>query len=147
MKRNILLWSALLCTSMLSAQQPWKLDLTAVGDSLTLRIDLYEESIPVPSMEMFGPMNGYMSGDIYRVWAVTSFEIIDDRTAKLRLSNDMGSETQAATLSALSDSTYRLKFDGYNAVRRVSKGKKLVKAPSEFLMQKRVSHIRNVGRQ
>ena len=63
---------------------------------LLLRKKVDEESIQVPGMEMFGPMNGYLGGDIYCVWSVTSFKIQDDKVATLRLSNDLGSETQKA---------------------------------------------------
>ena len=88
-------------------------------------------------MDMFGPMNGYLGGNIYGVWSVTSFKIQDDKVATLRLSNDLGSETQKATLTQQSDSLYILRFDGLNVVKRAI-GKKLVKIPSEFKMRKDV---------
>ena len=37
---------------------PWKLSLTCPEEKIDLVIDLYEESVEVPTMEMFGPMNG-----------------------------------------------------------------------------------------
>ena len=128
---------ALLATASLGmkAQEPWKMNLTCEAEKITLHMDLYEESITVPRMEMFGPMNGYLGGDIYGVWAITSFQIKNEREATLRISNDLGSETQSISLVQQSDSTWQLRFEGRNVVKRVN-GKKLVKIPSELLMKK-----------
>ena len=80
-----------------------------------------------------GPMNGYMDGNIYGVWYVVAFDIKDDKQASITIANDLGSEDQKLTLTQNSDSTYQLKFLGYNAVKR-AQGKKLVKIPSEMKM-------------
>ena len=102
----------LTCAASLAAQGPWKLRLTCPQEKILLNIDLYEESITVPTMEDFGPMNGYMNGNIYGVWTVTSFRIKDNNTATLNLSNDLGSETQETLLIQLNDSTWKLKVVG-----------------------------------
>lgn len=122
-----------LCLSA-NAGKPWKLSLTDPKEKITLDIDLYEESIDVPGMEMFGPMNGYLGGNIYGVWTVTSFQIKKDK-AILRLSNDMGSETQEAELSQTSDSTYTLKLLGSTVVKR-AEGRKLHKITPTLKMIK-----------
>ena len=114
-------------------QQPWKLQLHSPEEKIDLRLDLYEESIEVPGLEAFGPMNGYMDGNIYGVWYVVGFDIKDDKHATITIANDLGSEDQKLTLTQNADSTYQLKFLGYNAVKR-AQGKKLVKIPSEFKM-------------
>lgn len=125
----------LTCAASLAAQGPWKLRLACPQEKILLNIDLYEESITVPTMEDFGPMNGYMNGNIYGVWTVTSFRIKDNNTATLNLSNDLGSETQETLLTQLNDSTWKLKFVGRPVVKRVA-GKKLVKIPTELTMKK-----------
>ena len=130
---SLLLVSFCFC-SALQAQSPWKVKLHCPEENILLHIDLYEESINVPGMDMFGPMNGYLGGNIYGVWSVTSFRIQDDKVAMLRLSNDLGSETQKATLTQQSDSIYVLHFDGLNVVKRAV-GKKLVKIPSDLKMK------------
>ena len=117
------------------AGQPWKLQLHSPEEKIDLRIDLYEESIEVPGLEAFGPMNGYLGGNIYGVWYVVGFDIKDDQHATLTIANDLGSEDQKLALTQTSDSTYQLKFLGYNAVKR-AQGKKLVKIPSELRMTK-----------
>ena len=135
MKRILFLFFiALSLSSTVMAQGPWKLKLLCPEENVRLHIDLYEESVKVPGLEMFGPMNGYLGGNIYGVWTVTSFKIQDDKTATLRLSNDLGSETQKATLTQQSDSLYLLHLDGVNVVKRVV-GKKLVKVPIDFKMK------------
>lgn len=107
------------------ANEPWKVNLIDKKQNITLRLNLYAEDIEVPDMEMFGPMNGYLGGNIYGVWPVTSFEI-KKKKAILRLSNDLGSETQEAELTQTSDSTYILKLTGSTVIKRVN-GRKLVK--------------------
>ena len=117
-------------------EQPWKLQLHDPEEKIDLHIDLYEESIEVPGLEAFGPMNGYLGGNIYGVWYVVGFDIKDDQHATITIANDLGSEDQKLTLTQNSDSTYQLKFLGYNAVKR-AQGKKLVKIPSELKMEKK----------
>jgi hypothetical protein len=112
-------------STSICASKPWKLHLKEPKMKIELKIDLYEESIEVPDMEMFGPMNGYLGGNIYSVWPVTSFKIKKDKVI-LRLSNDLGSETQEAELTQTSDSTYTLKLIGSTVVKKVE-GRKLVK--------------------
>lgn len=115
-------------------QHPWKLRLQSPEEKVNLNLDLYEESIEVPGFEAFGPMHGYMDGNIYGVWYVVGFDIKDDKHATVTIANDLGSEDQKLTLTQNSDSTYQLKFLGYNAVKR-AQGKKLVKIPSEMKMK------------
>ncbi len=65
---------------------------------------------------------------------ITSFKIQDDKTATIKLSNDLGSETQKATLTQQSDSIYALHLDGTVVVKRVV-DRKLVKVLSDFKMR------------
>ena len=119
--------------TVVNGGQPWKLRLHCPEERIDLRLDLYEESIEVPGLEAFGPMNGYLDGNIYGVWYVVGFDIKDDKNATITIANDLGSEDQKLTLTQNADSTYQLKFLGYNAVKR-AQGKKLVKIPSEMKM-------------
>lgn len=115
--------------------QPWKFQLHCLEEKIDLYLDLYEESIEVPGLEDFGPMNGYLGGNIFGVWYVVGSDIKDDKHATLTIANDLGSEDQKLTLTQTSDSTYQLKFIGYNAVKR-AQGKKLVKIPGELKLKK-----------
>ena len=121
---------------LLNADNPWKLQLHCPEEKIDLRLDLYEESIEVPGLDVFGLMNGYLDGNIYGIWYVVGFDIKDDKHATVTIANDLGSEDQKLTLTQISDSTYQLKFLGYNAVKR-AQGKKLVKIPGELIMRKK----------
>ncbi len=135
-RKTILALYAMICLTAYPENKPWCLSLVCPEENLNLHLDLYEESIEVPGLEMFGPMNGYMDGDIYGVWYVTSSKIKNDREATIKMGNELGSENQKMTLIQLNDSTWKLRFEGYNAVKRV-RGKKLVKTPSEYLLKKK----------
>lgn len=127
--KKLLLCASLLVTFSALADGPWKLSMKTEKSKINLKLDLYEESIEVPGMDDFGPMNGYISGNIYGIWAVTSCKIIDDKHAQLRLSNDLGSETQEAHLTLIGDSICKMELKGTVVVKRVE-GKKLVKIDS-----------------
>lgn len=131
MKQLFLLISLAVC-QLSHASGPWKLNLADRTENIILRIDLHEESIEVPGMEMFGPMHGYLGGNVYGVWTVTSFRIGKGK-ATLRLSNDLGSETQEAELSQTTDSTYQLRLTGNVVVKR-AEGRKLHKIPAVLKM-------------
>lgn len=135
MKKSIFLTLLLATCSNVIANGPWKLSLHCKEEKINLKIDLYEESIEVPGMDMFGPMNGYMNGNIYGVWTITSFKIIDDKKATFKISNDLGSETQKVSLTQQNDSIWTLRFEDGNVVKRAVKNK-LVKIPSELQMTK-----------
>jgi len=110
------------------ADGPWKVKLFNEKEKNTLAIDLYEETVNVPGMEDFGPMNGYLNGlNIYGVWMVTSFDIKSDTHAVIRMSNDLGSDTQECDLKITGDSIYTLTLLGKNYVKKVV-NKKFAKA-------------------
>lgn len=117
--KSILLTILLTIAATTMAQQPWKIYLHNKELNLRLNLNLYEETITVPSMEMFGPMNGYLGGTLANVWTLTSFRIESDDKVTLRLSNDLGSETQECILTHENDSTYRLDVKGNQNLRKV----------------------------
>lgn len=135
MKKAVTSVLLFLCITM-NAGGPWKMGLTCPNENINLIIDLYEESIDVPGLEMFGPMNGYLNGNIYGVWYVTGFNILDDKNVTIKVANDLGSENQKISLTQTSDSTWTLKFEGQQVVKRAV-GKKLVKIPRELVMKKK----------
>lgn len=134
--KKLLLCASLLLALTALADGPWKFTMKSTTPKTTLKLDLYEESIEVPQMEEFGGMNGYLLGDIYGTWVVTSGEIIDSTHAKLRLSNDFGSETQEALLTLTGDSICKMELKGGVVIKRVEGGKKLVKIGSTLEFRK-----------
>ena len=134
MKNRALLSVVLLLSIALRAGEPWKLQLTNKEEQVDLKLDVYEESIDVPGMELFGPMNGYLAGKgVYGTWMVTSFQIKNNKEATLRLSNDQGSETQAILLTWQNDSTYLMELQNGVVVKKVV-NKKLVKIPGKITL-------------
>lgn len=132
--RRMMLAATLVGSVMtMSADEPWRLRLQS-EEGVELHLDLYAESIDVPGMEMFGPMNGYLGGKIYGVWPITSFEIKNAKNATLRVSNDLGSESQELTLKQDTDSTWTMRLVGTNVIRK-SVNKKLVKMPDRYVMR------------
>lgn len=115
--------------------QPWKCSLFCKDHGTKLVLDLYKETVEVPGMDMFGPMNGYLGGNIFGVWMLTTFEIKDNTHAILRLSNDLGSDTQECLLTIQPDGTYRLDLKGAVYVKKVV-NKKLVKVDNLMIFNK-----------
>ncbi len=114
------------------AQEIWKFKAESQTEKISLNIDLYNESIDVPTMEMFGPMNGYIQGKgVYGVWMVTSLKIKSDKEATVHLSNDLGSETQAVRLTLQNDSVCTFEQIDGNVIKKVV-GRKLVKIPKKI---------------
>lgn len=102
----------------LNASEPWKGTIISDTENIRLKFDLYNESIEVPGMEMFGKMNGYMNGNVYGVWSITSCEIKDSTHASIHLSNDLGSDTQVCNLTILNDSIYKLELKGGTVIKK-----------------------------
>ena len=78
----------------------------------------------------------FTNGNIYGVWYVTGFDIKDDKNVTIKVANDLGSENQKISLTQTSDSTWTMKFEGQQVVKRAV-GKKLVKIPRELVMKKK----------
>ncbi len=121
-----------LACQCLRAQQPWKFRMENAENEVLLCLDLYEESVDVPGMSMFGPMNGYLGGKgVYGVWMVTSCKIVSDREALIHLSNDQGSETQPVRLTLTSDTTCLFEQTNGSVIKKAV-NRKLVKIPSKL---------------
>lgn len=121
------------CSLLAMAQQTFKTSLSCKEENLHLTIDLYKESIYVPGMEMFGPMHGYLNGNVYGIWTITSSKIINENTALIRLSNDQGSETQEVKLTKNENEYVFEQVDGVSIKKVV--GRKLVKIPKKLIFK------------
>ena len=120
MKRNLMFLVLCVFSIATMAQQAFKGSLSCKEENLHLTIDLYEESINVPGMEMFGPMHGYL-------------KIVNATTALIRLSNDQGSETQEVKLTKNDDQYIFEQVDGV-CIKKVE-GRKLVKIPKKLIFK------------
>lgn len=97
---------------------------------VNLYLNLYEETLSVPGFSFVGKVNGYMKGGIYGTWMLVKHEI-KGKTARLRFSNDIGSDSQDIEFTQTSDSTYVYHATGGNAIRKAV-GRKLVKVTGEM---------------
>lgn len=117
------------------AQQLFKGRFYNGENRINLYLDLYEETVEIPGYSFLGKTNGYMGGNIYGLWMLTSHKI-SGNTATLRFSNDLGADSQTIVLTMLPDSTFSYQAVDGNAIRKTA-GRKLVKVPSEMVFKRR----------
>lgn len=140
MKNKLLLFfcALMLAGGQLSAQtadRPFKGRFYNEENRIYLTLDLYEATLDAPGLSFLGKVNGFMNGNIYGIWLLTSNKI-EGKTATLRFSNDQGSDAQTVRLTAQSDSVLIYKALDGNSIRRVEK-RKLVKIPSEMTFRRK----------
>ena len=120
----------------ITAGEPFRGTFKGEELKITLEINLYEEDVKVPGMEMFGPMNGYLRGtDLYCTWYVSRVQQATDNKASVHFSNELGSETQAVELTLKDDSLLTLRQTGGSVLKKVV-GKKLQKLPNEITFKR-----------
>ena len=137
MKRLLALCAlSTLCLAALRAQQPattspFKGTFVNKEFRINLVIDADSASITIPGLSFLGPTNGYMGGNIYGIWMVTSCEV-KGSTATFRLSNDQGADSQTIQLTPTPPGAcLHYEAQGGNEVKRVQ-GRKLVKIPGKL---------------
>ena len=98
-----------------------------------MRLNLYEETIPIPGQEILGNTFGYLKKSTdSRVWIVTGVTISKDgKKADLEMINDYGSEDLNAELILNSDSTYLLRQLSGSTIKIAGKNK-WIKLPKEL---------------
>lgn len=112
-----------------------------VSDELGLRLhlNLDEEDILIPGMSFLGPTNGYLDGKtnnhVYGVWMLLRFSAEGDK-AKLRFTNDIGSDSQDIVLTRIDDDTFEYKAVGTNVITKVEGGRKLVKIAASTTLRR-----------
>lgn len=106
---------------------------------LRLHLDLDNESIDIPGMSFLGPTNGYLDGTdnnhVYGVWMLLKFSV-EGNKAKLRFSNDIGSDSQDVQLTLNSNGTLQYTAIGANNIKKVEGGRKLVKIPATMTLHR-----------
>ncbi len=124
-----------LCVGM-KAQTTLKGNFVDWKNKIHLKLDLEHESVLVPGMEFLGMTNGYMNGDIYGVWMVTSSKVIDQQFV-VKFTNDFGSESQVVHFTLKNDSTLLYEAQEPTVIKKAVK-RKLYKIPSKltFIRQK-----------
>lgn len=105
---------------------------------LRLHLDLNNESIEIPGMSFLGETHGYLDGTtnnhVYGVWMLIRHSV-EGNKAKLRFTNDIGSDSQDIVLTLVNDSTLEYNAVGSNSIRKVE-GRKLVKIPASMTLHR-----------
>lgn len=117
------------------ARRPFEGELFCKETGASIVLNLYEENVSVPNFAFLGKTHGYMSGGIYGTWIIVS-HTIEGKKATIRLSNDIGSDSQNIDLEQVNDSTFSYHARGGNAIRRAV-GRKLVKVTGEMTFIKK----------
>lgn len=118
------------------AQTAFKGDFENKQEGLNLTLNLQEETIYVPGMSFIGATHGYLSGNLYGIWIITSVQIKDESHATIHLSNDQGADTQVVGLTLEGDSLLSFEAKGRMLIKRVEK-KKLAKLSSTIKFYRR----------
>ena len=115
------------------AEEPFKCIVTNKEYNVFLRLNLYEETIPIPGQDILGNTFGYLKKPTdSRVWIVTGATISKDgKKASLEMVNDYGSEDLNAELILNSDSTYLLRQLSGSTIKIAGKNK-WIKLPKEL---------------
>ena len=123
--------------AQMAAQQkpdgPFKCIVTNQEYNVFLRLNLYEETIPIPGQDILGNTFGYLKKTTdSRVWIITGAEISKDgKKASLEMVNDYGSEDLNAELTITNDSTYVLRQLEGSTIKVAGKSK-WIKLPKEL---------------
>ena len=139
MKKLILATLLVMTAISVSAQQenrPFRAHLYNSEYDVFLRIDFYDESITVPSQDLYGSLPGYL-GKTHNsfCWLITTAKV-KGHTAHIALINDYGSEDLTATLTVKNDSIYELKQVEGSAL-KVPKDGKWQKLPKVLTLKRR----------
>lgn len=130
----ILILYIFVSTTFAQSNDTFKETFINAENKVQIHLDLKGKSIVVPGYEFLGATPGYMCGNIYGIWLLTSSKV-RGKELELRFSNDQGSDTQTILFKQITDSTFQYQTVGGNAVKRVI-NRKLVKMPSTMLFLK-----------
>lgn len=139
MKQLFTIIASLFCCITASAQASlFKGDFISEETGIQLHLDLEEETVEVPGLSFIGPTHGYLDGktynDVYGTWMIVKFSV-DGNKAKIRFTNDIGSDSQDIVLIYNDDDNISYSTSGGNCIRRVE-NRKLVKTQSSTTLKK-----------
>jgi len=97
-----------------------------------LKFNFYDNNILVPGQEIFGEIPGYF-GDKNdgRKWLITTAKIINNKEAKIDLTDDYGSEDLTGTIVIVNDSTITL-TQGEGSSLKIARNRKWIKLPKKL---------------
>lgn len=141
-KHSILLFSIvfsiLLCSFTQEEKRPFKGSFFNKENNIRLEIDLYDTTVVAPAYSFLGAMNGYMTGNLYDAWFVTAHDIKKGK-ATVKLSNDLGADTQELLLYFNKEGKLIYETRGTNVIRR-AENHKWIKLPDKMIFERKNSH-------
>lgn len=138
-KVAFLLFILLAFSLIATADEPFRGHFYSKEYGISLKLNLYADSVMIPGYEFLGPTGGFMRGDtdenLYGTWMILSHKI-DGKKAILRMTNDIGSDAQTIEFTQINDSTFRYRAIGSNEVKKAIK-RKLYKIENEMFFEKK----------
>ena len=136
MKKILTLTCFILNSMIMFAQQPFVGRFYNEEYHIFLDINFNEKNIIVPNQEIFGELDGYIGSTLCNtVWAITS-SAVTDKTAKIEVINNYGSEDFTATVKLLDDNTIVYEHKNGSSL-KFPVNKKWQKIPSKLKFQKK----------
>ncbi len=118
----------------LQAQDKFKGGFINEEFKISLRLNLYDDDIPVPGFEL-DSCYGYLRGGINGAWVILKVVSLGDDEAEVRAVSERGSDAQNLRISVGDDGKLFLRqIDGTNI--KGVKGRKYVKLPKEIEFNK-----------
>ena len=136
MKRILLsaIFAVLVCMSTF-AQDSFKGQFFNQDLGITLTIDFYEKSIPVPGLEDLEQCYGYLKGNINGSWIILKVVKVEDNKALVRAASERGGDAQNLEFTVVGDEFIAFKQVDDTNIKGVE-AKKYVKLPKLVEMRK-----------
>lgn len=126
MKKALFLLFAAFAQLTAMAQEARPFDVKVVNEEykIYIRMNLHDKDLTVPGQDVLGQVDGYIASTQSRsTWIIIASEIVDERTAKIEVVNDYGSEDFTAEVKLNSDGTYSYKKTDGSTLKFAVKGK------------------------
>ncbi len=114
----------------LQAQDKFKGGFINEEFKINLRLNLYDDDIPVPGFEL-DSCYGYLRGGINGAWIILKVVALDDDEAEVRAVSERGSDAQNLRISVADDGKLFVRQIDGTSIKGV-KGRKYVKLPKEI---------------
>lgn len=128
-KSPVILFLFFFCSLFVYAQRPFKGQFINEELKIRMKLNLYNDSIPVPGLELDSCF-GFFQGSINGTWAILKVIKIEDNRAEVRAVSDRGSDAQTLELT-LTDKGLGVRQLNDSNMKGVA-GRKYVKLPKIF---------------
>jgi hypothetical protein len=132
--RYLLLFSCVFALVIeMHGQERFKGNYTNNDLKIKLSLNLYENDIPIPGLEM-DSCYGFLQGNLNGIWIILKVNSIESDRAFVRAVSERGSDAQDIFMTIREDKVVVRQEDGQNI--KGVKGRKYVKLPKEVVFEK-----------